>query len=94
MDALSAVLAPVRLQQTRWALTVARAPWGVALSGAKSAVRFHYVVRGSAWLSLDNMDTDDLALSGGDLAILPLGHAHALRGHPRSASVRFDDVAR
>ena len=95
MDALSAVLAPVRLKQTRWALTVGRTPWGVALSGVKSCVRFHYMVRGSAWLSVANTDEPDIALSGGDLAVLPLGHAHALRGHPRSsASVRFDDVAR
>ena len=94
MDALSAVLAPVRLQQTRWALTVGRAPWGVALSGGKSCVRFHYMVRGSAWLSVDRADEPDVALSGGDLAVLPLGHAHVLRDHPRSAPVRFDEVAR
>ena len=79
MDALSAVLAPVRLQQTRWAWTVGRTPWGVALSGGKSCVRFHYMVRGSAWLSVDKTDEPDVALSGGDLAVLPLGHAHALR---------------
>jgi len=94
MDALSAVLAPVRLQQTRWAFTVGRTPWGVALSGGKSCVRFHYMVRGSAWLSVDNTDEPDVALSGGDLAVLPLGHAHALRDHPRSASVQFDEVAK
>ncbi len=94
MDALSAVLATVRLQQTRWAFTVGRTPWGVALSGGKSCVRFHYIVRGSAWLSVDNTDEPDVTLCGGDLAVLPLGHAHVLRDHPRSAPVRFDDVAR
>ncbi|WP_437476315.1 AraC family transcriptional regulator [Sorangium sp. So ce1014] len=94
MDALSAVLAPVRLQQIRWAFTVGRTPWGVALSGGKSCVRFHYMLRGSAWLSVDKTDEPHVALSGGDLAVLPLGHAHVLRDHPRSAHVRFDDVAR
>jgi AraC-like DNA-binding protein len=93
MDALSAVLAPVRLQQTRWAFTVGREPWGVALSGGKSCVRFHYMVRGSAWLRVDDTNEPEVALSGGDLAVLPLGHGHALRDHPRSASVQFDDVA-
>jgi AraC-like DNA-binding protein len=93
MDALSAVLAPVRLQQTCWAFTVGRAPWGLAFSGGKSCVRFHYVVRGSAWLSVDGTDEPDIALSGGDLAVLPLGHAHVLRDHPRSAPVNVDDVA-
>src|SRR5580693_4641155 len=78
MDALSAVLAPVRLQQTCWAFTVGRAPWGLAFMGGKSCVRFHYVVRGSAWLHVGDADEPDVALSGGDLAVLPLGHAHVL----------------
>ncbi|MBZ5715924.1 AraC family transcriptional regulator [Nannocystis pusilla] len=94
MDALSAVLASVRLQRTRWVSTVARAPWGVALPVVKSCIRFHYVVRGSAWLSVDRTDEPRVALSGGDLAVLPLGHAHALRDHPRSATRRFEEVAR
>ncbi len=93
MDALSAVLAPVRLQQTCWAFTVGRAPWGLAFPGRKSCVRFHYVVRGSAWLSVDNTDEPAVALSGGDLAVLPLGHAHVLRDRPRGAAVHVDDVA-
>jgi AraC-like DNA-binding protein len=94
MDALSAVLAPVRLQQIRWASTVGRAPWGVALPGGKSCIRLHYMLRGSAWLTADKTDEPRVALSGGDLAVLPLGHAHVLRDHARSTSVRFEDVAR
>lgn len=94
MDALSAVLAPVRLQQIRWAYTVGRAPWGVTMPGAKSCIRFHYMLRGSTWLTVDKTDEPRVALSGGDLAVLPLGHAHVLRDHARSSSVRFDDVAR
>jgi AraC-like DNA-binding protein len=93
MDALSAVLAPVRLQQTCWAFTVGRAPWGLTFPGRKSCIRFHYVVRGSAWLSVDHTDEPDVALSGGDLAVLPLGHGHVLRDHPRSPPVHVDDVA-
>ena len=93
LDALSAVLAPVRLQQTCWAFTVGRSPWGLTFPGRTSCVRFHYVVSGSAWLSVDNTNEPDVALSGGDLAVLPLGHAHVLRDHPRSAPVHVDDVA-
>ena len=94
MDALSAVLAPVRLQQTCWAFTVGRAPWGLAFAGGKkNCVRFHYLVRGSAWLNVDSTEGPDVALSGGDLAVLPLGHAHVLRDHPRSTAVRVEDVA-
>lgn len=94
MDALSAILAPVHLQQTAWISTVGRAPWGVALAGGKTCVRFHYVLRGSAWLTVDRLDEPRVALSGGDLAVLPLGHAHALRDHPRSPTARFDELVR
>lgn len=94
MDALSAILAPVRLQQIRWASTVGRAPWGVAMPAVKSCIRFHYILRGSAWLTVDKTGESRVALAGGDLAVLPLGHAHVLRDQARSTSVRFDDVAR
>ena len=93
MDALSAVLAPVRLQRTRWAFTAGRAPWGVALPATKSCVRFHYLLRGSAWLSVDRSGEPRVALSGGDLVVLPLGHAHALRDHPRSTTTSFEELA-
>ncbi len=93
MDALSAVLAPVRLQQTCWAFTVGRAPWGLAFPEGHNCVRFHYVVRGSAWLSVDKTDEPGIALSGGDLAVLPLGHAQVLRDHPQSTPIPVGDVA-
>ena len=93
MDALSAVLAPVRLQQTCWAFTVGRAPWGIAFPSQATCVRFHYVVRGNAWLGLDDTNEPDIALSGGDLAVLPLGDAHVLRDHPCSTAVPVDEVA-
>jgi len=94
MDTLSAVLAPVRLQQTRWVSTLGRAPWGVAFPMGKRCIRFHYVVRGNAWLGIDKTEEPRVALSGGDLAVLPLGHAHALRDHPRSTASRFEELAR
>lgn len=94
MDALSAVLAPVRLQRTAWTSTVGRAPWGLAVPASKSCVRFHFLLRGSAWLTVDKTDEPRIALSGGDLAVVPLGHAHALRDHPRSTTARFDELAR
>ncbi|KYF68797.1 hypothetical protein BE11_03040, partial [Sorangium cellulosum] len=47
-----------------------------------------------AWLSVDKTDEPRVALSGGDLAVLPLGHAHALRDHPRSTTRSFQEIAR
>ncbi|MET0287719.1 MAG: AraC family transcriptional regulator [Polyangiales bacterium] len=94
MDALSAVLAPVRLQQTRWVSTVGRAPWGLSVPASKRCVRFHYVLRGNAWLAVDKADEPRVAIAGGDLAVLPRGHGHTLRDHARSATERFDELAR
>lgn len=94
MDALSAVLATVRPQRTRWIFTAARAPWGVALPAGKTCIRFHYVVRGSAWLTVDRTDEPRVALAGGDLAVLARGHAHTLRDHPRSATESFEELSR
>jgi AraC-like DNA-binding protein len=94
MDALSAVLAPVRLERTAWVSTVARGPWGIAVASAKSCVRFHYVLRGTAWLTVERADEPAGALATGELAVLPLGHAHALRDEPRSPTARFDELVR
>jgi AraC-like DNA-binding protein len=93
MDALSSVLATVRLQQTCWAFTVGRAPWGLAFTGVPNCVRFHHVTRGSLWLRMGGSDDPGIALSGGDLAILPLGHSHVLLDHPGSTPVRVEDLA-
>lgn len=91
MDALSAVLAPVRLQRTHWASTIARAPWGIDVPGAKHCVRFHYIVRGSAWLTHDKTD---VALAGGDLAVLAHGHAHVLRDQRKTTPKSWEELAR
>lgn len=94
MDTLSAMLAPIRLERTHWVSTVGRGPWGVGLGGGKHCVRFHYVVRGNAWLSIDEADEPRVALAGGELAVLPRGHGHALRDQPRSQAVPFERLAR
>lgn len=93
MDALSAILAPVRLQQTCFALTVGRGPWGLKFESVPNVVRFHYVKRGSAWLTVDKKGQAPIALSGGDLAIVPLADGHTLRDSPRSPTVNVNDVA-
>lgn len=92
MDALSSVLAPVRLQRTRWVFTAGRGPWGVTVPAAKTCIRFHYVVRGSAWLHVERSDEPRVALSGGDLAVLARGHGHTLRDDPRSPVESFEEL--
>jgi AraC-like DNA-binding protein len=92
MDALSAVLDQVRLQQVCWAFSVGRGPWGLSFTGEPSCIRFHFVVRGSAWLSVDGADEPSSPLSGGDLVVVPLGDSHVLRDELRSKPARAEDV--
>ncbi len=94
MDALSDVLGHVRLKDTSWACFGATAPWGVSLREMKGCVRFLYVTRGSCWLSIDKTSQPRIALSGGDLAVMPQGHGYAIRDQPRSGAVSFDELVR
>ena len=90
MDALSEVLGHVRLKDTSWACFGASAPWGVSLREAKRCVRFLYLMRGNCWLSIDKTSQPRIALSGGDLAVMPQGHGYAIRDQPRSTAVCTD----
>jgi AraC-like DNA-binding protein len=94
MDALSEVLGHVRLKDTNWACFVASSPWGVSFRETKGCVRFHSVARGGCWLSVDKSSQPRIALSSGDLAVLPQGHGHAIRDQPRSNATKFDELLR
>lgn len=93
MDALSEVLSHVRLKDTRWSWSIATAPWGLSLSESKHGVRFHYVVRGSCWLSTGKSAQPGIALSGGDLAVITHGQTHTVRDQPCTPAIRFDELA-
>ncbi len=94
MDALSEVLSHVRLKDTNWACFVASSPWGISFRETKGCVRFHYVSRGGCWLSVDKSSQPRIALSSGDLAVLPQGHGHSIRDQPRSHPTKFDELLR
>lgn len=93
MDALSDVLAHVRVKDTSWACLSGTAPWGVSAHEVTGCVRFLHVVRGSCWLALENSG-ERIALSGGDLAVMPQGHGFKVRDQPRSSSLKLDELMR
>lgn len=90
VDALSEVLGYLRMSRTRWACTIATAPWGLSLRETSGSIRFHYVVRGSCWLSVEGTSHRRVALSGGDLVVVTHGNGHAIRDQPRSSITRFE----
>jgi AraC-like DNA-binding protein len=91
VDALSQLLDVIRLKSSVFCLSDAGAPWGICLR-AEEAARFHYVVRGSCWLSIDRRPGSPLALSGGDLVLLPRGDGHSLRDQPRRPVRSFEKM--
>lgn len=93
MDALSEVLSHVRLKDTSWSWSIATAPWGFSLPKSALGVRFHYVVRGSCWISTGKSSKPRIALSNGDLAVMTQGQAHTVRDQPRTVPIELDGLA-
>ncbi|UQA60495.1 AraC family transcriptional regulator [Polyangium aurulentum] len=91
MDPLSELLASVRARTASWALLDARAPWGVALRGRPSTFCIHHVVSGTGWLSTEN-DGHALALTTGDVVVVPHGRAHSLRDRTDTPVVALEEM--
>ena len=75
-DAMSDVLALVRMRGEMVCATEFSAPWSISFRQPLS--HFHIVERGAAWLVLDG-EAEPVRLNAGDLAILPLGAGHVLQ---------------
>jgi AraC-like DNA-binding protein len=86
MDVLSDVLAAMRTGRPHAARTQTRAPWGVRFP-ASDAVGCHVLLQGSCWLIPPQ--GDPLALSVGDVVLIPHGNGYALADHPDSRTVEF-----
>lgn len=91
MDALTDILDFVRLQSSLYFRTELTAPWGVRVPALGKVARFHIVIRGNCWLSIEGQD-DDFHMSNGDLVIIPHGAAHTLADSPTSEVADLDDV--
>lgn len=74
MDVLQEHLARARASGGVFARSVARAPWGLRLPGSIQ-LAVHAVVRGSAWIWLDDPD-DAIQLVPGDVALVRGGPDH------------------
>jgi AraC-like DNA-binding protein/mannose-6-phosphate isomerase-like protein (cupin superfamily) len=86
-DALSGLLRAVKVHSTVYCVSELGAPWGFRVESS-SAAKFHLVLEGSCGLTLET--GEHLALSCGDLVVLPAGTGHVVRDKPDSA-VRYLD---
>jgi AraC-like DNA-binding protein len=87
MDVLSDVLAAMRTGQAHAARTNTQAPWGVRFP-ASDATGCHVLLHGSCWL-IPAQGGDPLALSVGDVVLIPRSLGYALADHPDSPTVEF-----
>jgi AraC-like DNA-binding protein len=85
-DLVSDILAAVRVRTTIYCRSSMHAPWGFGVE-AHGNPSFHVVTRGTCWLDVEG-DGRPLALSAGDLVLLPRGRRHWMRDEP-SSEVRW-----
>ncbi|WP_437957602.1 AraC family transcriptional regulator [Sorangium sp. So ce119] len=91
VDPLSELLSSVRARTASWARLDARAPWGVALRGKPSTFCIHHVVTGAARVSTEK-DGHALALTTGDVVVVPHGRAHSLRDRDDTPVVALEEM--
>lgn len=88
-DVLASVLGTLRLGEARYCASELSTPWAIQFAARKNPI-FHVVDRGSAWLTVKEPGEVPLALVGGDVVLLPHGHAHTLGDEPGRKAKRVD----
>ncbi|HET9157006.1 MAG TPA: AraC family transcriptional regulator [Myxococcaceae bacterium] len=84
LDVLSDVLGLLRLRGQVYCRTQLTAPWGLSFTADQA--QFHVVERGSCLLQPDGF-REMIAVSEGDLVLLPHGRGHRLLSAPDSKAV-------
>ena len=86
-DAVTELLATLRVRSTVYCLSELREPWGFEVDGANVA-KFHLVLAGSCWLNLAGHGP--VHLQAGDLVILSRGERHVMTDRPGSPVTNLD----
>jgi AraC-like DNA-binding protein len=84
-DDLSALLRQINVRSAVYCLSELRAPWGLHVDGSATA-KFHLVLHGAATLSVTEAgwSARDIAVTEGELVLLPRGPAHRITDRPGS----------
>jgi AraC-like DNA-binding protein len=88
-DPVADALRTIQVRSSVYCLSDLRAPWGFQVEGANLA-KFHLVLEGTCWLSLDGHDP--VRLAAGDLVILAGGDGHVMRDVPGSPVLALDSI--
>src|SRR5512132_1878526 len=88
-DVISDVLRAVRLGAEVFGRFELSAPWALRVPRTEQHLSFYVVARGGAWLDVEGerrkAPTRQIALSAGDVVLLPHGEPHVLRDPSRAA---------
>src|SRR5258707_15677169 len=88
-DGLSALLREVNVRSAVYCLSDFAAPWGFQVEPSPVA-KFHVVLYGAASLAVG--DGDPVALTSGDLVLLPHGDGHIVQDQPGSPVRHLDRI--
>ncbi len=76
-DDLSVLLERINVRSAVYCLSDLGAPWGFSVADSDVA-KFHLVLAGSALLTTNEPDPDQVKLAAGELVLLPRGSAHVM----------------
>jgi Cupin len=88
-DAVSELLAALKVHSSVYCLSDLGAPWGFVVDGADTA-KFHLVLEGTCWLQAGSLDP--VRLAAGELAILPRGERHTMSDELDSPVTGLDQL--
>jgi AraC-like DNA-binding protein len=88
IDVLAEVLGTFRLKSRLFCRSELSAPWAMTMKPAGFA-HFHVIERGGAWIRLEGR-RQAVALSGGDLVVVPHGRGHTLSHAPVARAVPLE----
>lgn len=89
-DVLSDALQSLGLQTRLFCHSELASPWCLAFP-ASDLAHFHYIERGGAWVRLHD-SSHTVALSAGDLVVLPHGKRYQIADTPKRAPIPFSKV--
>jgi AraC-like DNA-binding protein len=88
-DAVSELLATLKVRSSVYCLSDLGAPWGFTVDGADTA-KFHLVLEGACWLQAGSLGP--VRLGTGELAILPRGERHTMSDELGSPVTGLDQL--
>lgn len=93
MDVLSDIFGVMRLRGMFYFRSEFSPPWSVQVPPYRAAARFHFVLRGSAHITLSRSGRE-VVLREGDFALVPAGAPHTLADAPGRTPAPLEQVLR